>query len=107
LESATASLIKQEVAKPLDPNELAALSDSPATAAEIYWASVLIVNDENELEKITLHNLPNTQKFRLIWPCRLKRKPIVQANCLCRAGHLWPVLVLESRRGLACKKITQ
>jgi uncharacterized membrane protein YebE (DUF533 family) len=57
LDSGTASLIKQEVAKPIDPKELAALSDSPATAAEIYLASVLIVNDENELEKNYLAQL--------------------------------------------------
>ncbi|WP_353737083.1 DUF533 domain-containing protein, partial [Aeromonas sp.] len=39
LDSATAALINAEVAKPLDPKDIAALSDSPATAAEIYLAS--------------------------------------------------------------------
>ena len=57
LDSATAALINAEVAKPLDPKDIAALSDSPATAAEIYLVSALVVDDANEQERAYLNQL--------------------------------------------------
>ena len=57
LDGATAAIINEEVAKPLDPKAIADLSDSQATAAEIYLVSALVINDVNEQERAYLNQL--------------------------------------------------
>jgi len=57
LDGATASMINEEVAKPLDPKGIAALSDSPAIGAEIYLVSALVIDDANEQERTYLTQL--------------------------------------------------
>jgi uncharacterized membrane protein YebE (DUF533 family) len=47
----------QELRKPLDPAELAACARSPEMAAEMYLASVLIIDKENFMERAYLQEL--------------------------------------------------
>jgi len=51
------TLIQQELQKPLDPHEIAALAQSPAQASEIYLASALIADEQNFMEKAYLNEL--------------------------------------------------
>ncbi len=53
----TASLIQEEIAKPLDVKEVAALANDQAMAAEIYLVSAVISNRENSMEREYLENL--------------------------------------------------
>ncbi len=57
LDIATSTMINEEVAKPLDPKAIADLSDSQATAAEIYLVSALVIDDANEQERTYLNQL--------------------------------------------------
>jgi len=47
----------QELRKPLDPAEIASSASSPEMAAEMYLASVLIVDKENYMERAYLQEL--------------------------------------------------
>ena len=49
--------IQQEINKPLDVNQIAALATSPELAAEIYLASLIVIAEQNESEKIYLNSL--------------------------------------------------
>ncbi len=53
----TAGLIQDEIAKPLDVKEVAALAKDQAMAAEIYLVSAVIANKENSMERDYLANL--------------------------------------------------
>lgn len=53
----TAALIQDEIAKPLDVNEVAALANDQAMAAEIYLVSAVICNRENSMEREYLESL--------------------------------------------------
>ena len=54
----TAALIQDEIAKPLDVKEVAALANNDqAMAAEIYLVSAVISNRENSMERDYLENL--------------------------------------------------
>ena len=53
----TAALIQDEIAKPLDVKEVAALAKNQAMAAEIYLVSAVISNRENSMERDYLANL--------------------------------------------------
>jgi len=53
----TAALIQDEIAKPLDIKEVAALANDQAMAAEIYLVSTVISNRENSMERDYLENL--------------------------------------------------
>jgi uncharacterized membrane protein YebE (DUF533 family) len=53
----TASLIQEEIAKPLDVKEVAALVNDQAMAAEIYLVSAVISNRENSMERDYLESL--------------------------------------------------
>lgn len=56
--SATVSqFVEVELAKPLDPADIAAGADSPEFAAELYLVSVLMVDDQNFMEKSYLQEL--------------------------------------------------
>lgn len=62
LDAATAKLIKTELAKPLDPKDIAAAADSPA-AAEIYLTSLLVIDVANKKERAYLDQLAEHLKI--------------------------------------------
>ncbi len=53
----------QELGKPLDPAEVAAASRSPEMAAEMYLASVLIVDEDSFMERAYLQELGRQLKL--------------------------------------------
>ena len=53
----TATLIQDEISKPLDIKEVAALAQDQAMAAEIYLVSAVIADKENSMERDYLANL--------------------------------------------------
>ena len=57
LDDSTFAFLKDEIAKPLDVLEIAALADTPETAAEIYLASILIINIDDAREREYLNEL--------------------------------------------------
>lgn len=63
LDPETLNFFKAELAKPIDSKSLAAEADSPAAAAEIYLASLLVINDQNPQEKEYLKNLATELKL--------------------------------------------
>jgi uncharacterized membrane protein YebE (DUF533 family) len=52
-----ASFVQKEIASPLNLDELAAMSDSPETSAEIYLVSSMVINKQNEMERAYLDAL--------------------------------------------------
>ena len=52
-----AGFVQSEIASPASFEELAALSDSPETGAEIYLISSMVINKENEAERAYLDAL--------------------------------------------------
>jgi len=57
LSSEVASLLKDEIEKPLNVKEIAALAENSAIAAEIYLVSAVITDRENSMEKAYLDEL--------------------------------------------------
>lgn len=57
LSSEVASLLKDEIKKPLDVKEVAALAENSAIAAEIYLVSAVVTDRENSMEKAYLEDL--------------------------------------------------
>lgn len=57
-----------QLAKPVDPAEVAAMADTPEKAAEVYLASVLVVDEQSYMEKAYLDELAR----RLDLPAGLK-----------------------------------
>lgn len=51
------SIIHNELNKPLDPNEVARLAATPQQAAEIYLASLIVIDEQNFMEKAYLQEL--------------------------------------------------
>ena len=51
------SLLHAELNKPLDPVEVARLAQSPQQASEIYLASLIVVDEQNFMEKAYLQEL--------------------------------------------------
>jgi uncharacterized membrane protein YebE (DUF533 family) len=49
--------LEQEINKPLDPREVAAMAKNPAMASEIYLASLMVIDDENHMETMYLKEL--------------------------------------------------
>jgi len=49
--------VQQEINKPLDVGSIAGLATSPEMAAEIYLASLIVIDEQNELEKNYLNAL--------------------------------------------------
>lgn len=64
----TVEWVQQEIRKPLDINQVAALADSPEMAAEIYLVSLAIIDEQNDQEKQYLNALGD--KLRLEPPLR-------------------------------------
>ncbi len=57
LSSEVANLLKEEVDKPLDVKDIAALAENSAIAAEIYLVSAVVTDKENSMEKAYLEEL--------------------------------------------------
>ncbi|WP_460153409.1 tellurite resistance TerB family protein [Pseudomonas sp. S2_B07] len=55
--------LDEEVARPLDANEVAVSATDPAIAAEMYLASVMLVNDQGEAERNYLDELAGALKI--------------------------------------------
>ncbi|WP_028117407.1 tellurite resistance TerB family protein [Ferrimonas senticii] len=55
--ASVSQFVETELSKPLDPSEIAAGVNSPELAAEIYLASVLMVDEQNFMEKSYLQEL--------------------------------------------------
>tara|TARA_Y100001956_G_scaffold76656_1_gene86063 strand:+ start:1659 stop:2312 length:654 start_codon:yes stop_codon:yes gene_type:complete len=51
------SLLHSELNKPLDPGEIARLATSPQQASEIYLASLIVIDEQNFMEKAYLQEL--------------------------------------------------
>lgn len=51
------TLIHQELNKPLDPSQIAQLATTPQQASEVYLASLIIIDDQNFMEKAYLQEL--------------------------------------------------
>ncbi|EGU37215.1 hypothetical protein VIBRN418_13861 [Vibrio sp. N418] len=56
-------LIQQELNKPLDPIQIARLASTSQQAAEIYLASLLVVDEQNFMEKAYLQELAKQLKL--------------------------------------------
>ncbi|CAL1239010.1 tellurite resistance TerB family protein [Candidatus Methylocalor cossyra] len=63
IDSALAAFLKEELAKPLDPQDVAAAADSPAAAAEIYLTSLLVIDEQNAEEAAYLRRLAEALKL--------------------------------------------
>lgn len=57
LDNDALALLQNELDKPLDPAEIAAGADSPEAAAEIYLASLLVIDVDNIMERAYLGEL--------------------------------------------------
>lgn len=51
------TLLHSELNKPLDPAEVARLAQTPQQASEIYLASLIVVDEQNFMEKVYLQEL--------------------------------------------------
>lgn len=63
LDQSVSSLLMTELQKPVDIAEVAASADSPETAVEIYLASLLVTDKQNEAEQSYLTNLAHALKL--------------------------------------------
>jgi uncharacterized membrane protein YebE (DUF533 family) len=57
LEASATDILFEEIQKPLDASLIAAMSDSPEMAVELYLASMVIVNHQSESEQAYLEQL--------------------------------------------------
>ena len=57
LDNDTLTMLQKELEKPLNPSDIAAGADSPEAAAEIYLASLLVINVDNFMERAYLDEL--------------------------------------------------
>lgn len=53
----------QELRKPLDPEDIASAAETPEMAAEMYTASVLVIDEQNYMEKAYLEELARCLKL--------------------------------------------
>jgi len=63
LSSEVSLLLQEEINKPLDAKEIAALAENNAIAAEIYLVSAVITDRENSMEKDYLEELAKAMKL--------------------------------------------
>jgi uncharacterized membrane protein YebE (DUF533 family) len=57
------TLVHAELSKPLDPTEVASLAHSPQQASEIYLASLIVIDEQNFMEKAYLNELAKQLKL--------------------------------------------
>ncbi len=57
------SLVHNELNKPLDPVQIAQLAQTPQQASEIYLASLIVVDEQNFMEKAYLQELAKQLKL--------------------------------------------
>ncbi len=57
LDDSTFAFLKQEIDRPLDVREIASLADTPESAAEIYVASLLVIDIDDPSERAYLDKL--------------------------------------------------
>lgn len=75
----TVQWVQQEIRKPLDISQIAALAVSPEMAAEIYLVSLAIIDDQNDREKVYLDTL--AEKLKLEPQLRMEiDRQLQQAN---------------------------
>jgi uncharacterized membrane protein YebE (DUF533 family) len=63
IDSATTGFLMEELAKPLDPGDVAAGADSPAAAAELYLTSLIVIDEQNEREAAYLRSLADALRL--------------------------------------------
>ena len=63
LDDSAIATLKSELDKPLDPKDIAAGADSPEAAAEIYLASLLVIDVDNTMERAYLNALAQELKL--------------------------------------------
>lgn len=63
LDDATLAALQAELDKPLDPADIAAGADSVEAAAEIYLASLLVIDVDNPMERAYLRELAGALKL--------------------------------------------
>ena len=66
----TVEWIQQEIRKPLDISQVAALAVTPEMAADIYLVSLVIIDEQNDREKIYLDTLAD--QLKLAPPLRME-----------------------------------
>jgi uncharacterized membrane protein YebE (DUF533 family) len=66
--------LRTELAKPLDPAEIAARADTPELAAEVYLVSVLTVDEQNFMERAYLDELSRQLKLEEGLKLRLEQQ---------------------------------
>ncbi|ALS98157.1 tellurite resistance TerB family protein [Lacimicrobium alkaliphilum] len=59
----TRQWLQQELAKPLDPAEVAGAASTPEVAAEMYLASLLVVDEQNYMERSYLQELARQMRL--------------------------------------------
>ncbi|WP_018631878.1 tellurite resistance TerB family protein [Neomegalonema perideroedes] len=63
LEGLDSAFVKAELAKPVNPQEIAALADGPQAASEIYALSALVVEVDHPAERLYLNDLAAALKL--------------------------------------------
>lgn len=63
LDATAAQFIQEEIVKPLDVREVASGADSPEAAAEIYLASLMVIDVDNDQERAYLAELTKQLKL--------------------------------------------
>ena len=63
LDDSTLDMLQKELEKPLNPADIAAGADSPEAAAEIYLASLLVIDLDNFMERAYLDELAKQLKL--------------------------------------------
>jgi len=66
--------VDQELRKPMDPAEIATSATTPEIAAEMYLASLLMVDEENFMERAYLDELARQLKFDPSFKLELERQ---------------------------------
>jgi uncharacterized membrane protein YebE (DUF533 family) len=75
----TTAWVQQEIRKPLDAARIAAMATSPELASEIYLASLMVIDEQNEREKAYLNSL--AEKLGLAPQLRLEiERQLAQAG---------------------------
>ena len=72
--------VDQELRKPMDPAEIATSATTPEIGAEMYLASLLMVDEENFMERAYLDELARKLNFEPSFKMELERH-LAYGNC--------------------------